>query len=37
PKALKAPPPKPKRPPSARPIAAARRKTVRTKQNRAAS
>ncbi|RAC48481.1 GIY-YIG nuclease family protein, partial [Burkholderia multivorans] len=28
---------KPNRPPSARPIAAARRKTVRTKQNRAAS
>ncbi|KWF67155.1 GIY-YIG nuclease family protein [Burkholderia multivorans] len=36
-KAPKAPPPKPKRPPSARPIAAAPRKTVRTKQNRAAS
>ncbi|MBU9229632.1 GIY-YIG nuclease family protein [Burkholderia multivorans] len=36
-KAPKVPPPKPKRPPSARPIAAAPRKTVRTKQNRAAS
>ncbi|MDN7999314.1 GIY-YIG nuclease family protein [Burkholderia multivorans] len=36
-KAPKAPTPKPKRPPSARPTAAAPRKTVRTKRNRAAS
>ncbi|MBU9402293.1 GIY-YIG nuclease family protein [Burkholderia multivorans] len=37
PEAPKTPTPKPKRPPSARPTAAAPRKTVRTKQNRAAS
>ncbi|PRE18184.1 GIY-YIG nuclease family protein [Burkholderia multivorans] len=36
-KAPTTPTPKPKRPPSTRPIAAAPRKTVRTKQNRAAS